>query len=393
MSTGLLCLFFASVFAQTETTDSIKSLEVEEVIINASRQGLSLDDIPQKVEIISKTAIAAVPNENLAEALKRVANIDIIQYPGVSASVGMRGFSPSAHSRSYTLILLNGKPMGTCNIAAIDPEMIESIEVVKGPYSMLYGTDAMGGIINIITKKDFSQTSGSASISVGSNGKFNTSARVFGKLTDKSKLILGFSHRQQMKDYRIGGNNLLEMNKKQLAILDEASFNDVMKNSTFSTNQINGSYIQSIAKSWTVSAEAIYFIANDIETPGNYWGSAGQSKKDIERFNFYLPITQKSERNSFEISPYFTLENTANYSDNSDTGYVSLDTKVSEYGLKLNDSYSFGKLKCMLGGDWDMYDYNSDRYSSKTLNINPYKPDNRNSKLGVLLNLHILESI
>lgn len=383
LSTGILCLFFIQIFAQQSENDSLKVVDFDEVIVNASRQGLSIDDIPQKVEIVSKELIEAVPNESVAELLKRVTNIDIIQYPGVSASIGMRGFSPSAHSRSYTLILINGNPMGTCNLASIDPEMIESIEIIKGPYSMLYGSDAMGGVINIITKKNFTETTGSATVKTGSDKSFGINGSVFGKLSESSKVVIGFSHQQQTQDYRIGANNLLEMTAKEEAILDDNSYGDVMKNSEFSTNQIYGRISQSIGKLWSVSAEGIYYIANDIETPGNYWGSSGQSKKDIERINVYVPVIQKSEKNSFEFSPYFTHEKTANYSDNSDTGFVSLDSKVRQYGIKMSDSYSFGKIKCILGSDWDVYDFISDRYSDKNVNTNPYNPDNKNSKLGV----------
>ena len=72
--------------------------------------------------------IKSIPSENLAEILKRTTNLDIIQYPGLSATIGMRGFSPSAHSRSYTLLLINGKPAGTTNLATISTDNIEQID-------------------------------------------------------------------------------------------------------------------------------------------------------------------------------------------------------------------------------------------------------------------------
>jgi vitamin B12 transporter len=67
--------------------------------------------------------------------LKRTTNLDIIQYPGASASVGMRGFPPSAHNRNYTLVLIDGKPAGTTNLSSIPSDFVQRIEVVKGPYS------------------------------------------------------------------------------------------------------------------------------------------------------------------------------------------------------------------------------------------------------------------
>jgi vitamin B12 transporter len=82
----------------------------------------------------------------------------------------MRGVSPSAHARSYTLLLLNGNPLGTTNISCLDKDLVERVEIIKGPYSTLYGSDAMGGVINIITKKPVAQNNGSAEVGFGSLG-------------------------------------------------------------------------------------------------------------------------------------------------------------------------------------------------------------------------------
>ncbi len=165
----LICLGVV-VNAQIDTN----VVNLSEVIISATRSGLQLKNIPQKVEIITNEEIASIPSDNIAEVIKRSTNLDIIQYPGLSASVGMRGFVPTTMgSNGYVLILINGKPSGTQNLASIDVNNVEKIEVVKGPYSSAYGSQAMGGVINIITKKNSDDISGSVSYSSGS---YNSSA-------------------------------------------------------------------------------------------------------------------------------------------------------------------------------------------------------------------------
>ncbi|MDP3180559.1 MAG: TonB-dependent receptor plug domain-containing protein, partial [Bacteroidota bacterium] len=108
---GLLCTLGAA----ADMLDSTKVYPIQEVTVHASRMERKLKDLPQKVEIITSEVIQSLPSENLAEVLKRTTNLDIIQYPGLSATIGMRGFSPSAHARSYTLLLIDGKPSGTTN--------------------------------------------------------------------------------------------------------------------------------------------------------------------------------------------------------------------------------------------------------------------------------------
>ena len=95
----LLCAFGAV----AGILDSTKVYPIQEVTVHASRMERKLKNLPQKVEIISSDLIKSLPAENLAEVLKRTTNLDIVQYPGLSAAIGMRGFSPSAHARSLHL--------------------------------------------------------------------------------------------------------------------------------------------------------------------------------------------------------------------------------------------------------------------------------------------------
>ena len=100
-------------------TTAVKHLNLSEVKINASRVNAKMKDLPQKVEVVTRRMIEATPAVDMGELLKKTAGVDIIQYPGISSAVSMRGFAPST-SNKYNVILIDGKPAGTTNIATID---------------------------------------------------------------------------------------------------------------------------------------------------------------------------------------------------------------------------------------------------------------------------------
>lgn len=378
---GMLSLLISLLSVQAQ--DSLKVLKLNEVLVEASRNDARLGDIPQKIEIISRENIQSLPHENLAEVLKRTTNLDIIQYPGLSASIGMRGFSPSAHSRSYTLLLLDGKPAGTTNLSTLMTEQIERIEIVKGPYAVLYGSDAMAGVINVITRKPSGQTSGSVSAQAGSFGFTRLSGEAEGALGENTHFALQFSRLEQQKDYRIGTRNFFGLSETHRHLHDKNSYGDVMKNTRYQTQQVGANLGYTPAGNWSANGQLQYTFANDIETPGNYWGSYGQSKKDINRMNVYGSLRRVSETNSFSLSPYFARENNPFYSSNAADGFINFNSQVSEYGIKLHDRQQWGSLIALVGLDMDIHAYQSERFSEKGKSTNPYKPDYRNAKTAV----------
>ncbi len=396
---GLLCLIVNIGFSQEQNSikqeqdsikqeqDSIKQYNLNEVVISVTRSNTRLKNIPQKAEVIGQAQLRELPATNMADVLKNATNLDIIQYPGLSSSIGMRGFSPSAHSRSHTLILIDGKPMGTTNISTLDKDIVKRVEIIKGPYSTFYGSDAMGGVINIITKSPSKNNTGNTEVSFGSFDNLRLSGNINGVLSKKSSFLIGFIRNQQRNDYKIGSHNLLKIPEKDKLILDKASYGDVIKNSTWQYNQAYGQYNYNINEKWTSNTQIIYFNANDVKLPGSYWGSFGQSKKDIDRINLYETLTRKSKKNNFYFSPYYTKELNKNYNNNSDTSFVSFKSNLRQYGFKMNDNILFGNFKLLTGTDLDIYNYQSDRFKGKAIPTNPYSPNYQNTTLAIFSQL------
>lgn len=376
-------LAFAGMLQAQET---VKDYDLDEVVVTATRMNLPLKSIPQKVEIIDKDKILSIPAENAAELLKRATNLDMIQYPGASATVGMRGFSPTAHARSYTLVMIDGLPSGTSNLTTLPTSVIERIEVIKGPYSVLYGTDAMGGVINIITKKATLQKTGEVSLKGGSFGTTSFDANAAGMLSDRVGVVVGFSNQIQQKDYRIGGKNLLKISKTEKLILDEKSYDDVYPNTTFQMSQLFGKLNYSVNNQWNVSVSSFYNLASDVETPGNYFTQIA-SKKDIGRLNLFSEISHTSENNKLIIAPYYSNEKNWNYETaaSDKTNFISFKDDVSEYGVRTNNTYYLNHITLLAGMDYDVLDYQSTRQSKKGNEAGPYKPNNRNQRLSAFV--------
>lgn len=209
--------------AKAQKQDSVKNYQLEQVIVNASRSQSKLGDIPRKIDVLTKNDLQASPADNVGDLLKKTVAVDIIEYPGIKASIGMRGFAPSTDNK-YNVLLINGIPAGTENFGTLDIGNLQQVEVMKGPYSSLYGTNAMGGVINLVTPKSSGKLAGSVR---GGFGSFNTSqlsGHIGGNLTNKLSFDLNLSGLDQNSDYQTGKNSLLHRSAIEKEILDPSTF-------------------------------------------------------------------------------------------------------------------------------------------------------------------------
>lgn len=127
----------------------------ETIVVTATRNEIPLDDAIVPVTVITRDDIELSLATDLAELLRFEAGIDVGRNggPGQATSIFMRGTESN-----HTLVLVDGVRVnpGTIGGAAIQhmaPEAIERVEIVKGARSALFGTDAIGGVVNIITRR------------------------------------------------------------------------------------------------------------------------------------------------------------------------------------------------------------------------------------------------
>lgn len=139
------------------------------VVVTATRTAQLADEVLAPVIVISRAEIERRQPIDVADLLRLHAGIDIGRNggPGQSASLFLRGTDSN-----HTLVLIDGVRMNPATIGGaavhnLDPAVIERIEVVKGPRSTLYGSDAIGGVINIITRRAGDGTDANASVGFG----------------------------------------------------------------------------------------------------------------------------------------------------------------------------------------------------------------------------------
>jgi outer membrane receptor for ferrienterochelin and colicins len=141
------------------------------IVVTATRKPERLANSPIATEVITREEIEQSGAENVAELLQ--------EHPGVQIEQSFRGAGVRLQGldSAYVLILVDGERLagrvdGTVDLSRFNTENVERIEVVKGASSALYGSDALGGVINIVTRRCRAQ--GYEGQAHGSYGGFNT---------------------------------------------------------------------------------------------------------------------------------------------------------------------------------------------------------------------------
>jgi len=140
---------------------------LEEVVVVGTRTESTLSALPMQVSVITSEEIENSGAVNLADILSEAHGLHVKQTGGNGPTLSIRGMAVSD-----TLFLIdgkrvNGEPSKTYELDRISAGMIERIEIVKGSASLLYGSDAMGGVVNIITKKPSAGAGGSVQLTHG----------------------------------------------------------------------------------------------------------------------------------------------------------------------------------------------------------------------------------
>ncbi|MBN2165406.1 MAG: TonB-dependent receptor [Marinilabiliaceae bacterium] len=153
----ILTLININSLSQDLTTDTFKLNEV--VIITGTKTTRNINEVPGRISVINSNIIEQSPIQQIDDILRFIPGINVNRSTGLYSQrpmITLRGLSGDEQSR--TLVLINSVPINTSdeggvNWNRINQFDIERIEVFKGPGSSLYGNNAMGGVINIITKK------------------------------------------------------------------------------------------------------------------------------------------------------------------------------------------------------------------------------------------------
>ncbi len=171
-----MLLMISPVGAEDET------IKIKEVVVSAIKIEEIVEETTSDVIVIKGEAIKEMNVEFVTDVLKKISELNLVQSGGAGKLAGaiLRG-----GSSEHTLVMIDGVKVkstttGSFDFSGINIDDIERIEIVKGPQSTIYGSEAMAGVINIITKKGKDKLKIEASFEGGSFGTYKPSVMVSG---------------------------------------------------------------------------------------------------------------------------------------------------------------------------------------------------------------------
>ena len=192
--------------AQVQTKpDSIVHRELETLVVTATRQERSLAALPMPVTVVPASMLRTMGSVRLQDALTEQTGLVVV--PQINAQgngLQLQGFNPD-----YTLILVDGEPLigrytGSLELNRITVGNIRQIEIVKGPSSSLYGSEALAGVVNIITERP-SKNTGSFSLRHGTNNTTDITGQ--GSIRRNNLGIQLFGNRYSTSGYDLSPQN------------------------------------------------------------------------------------------------------------------------------------------------------------------------------------------
>jgi len=190
MKLSVLVTLFV-LFSITIKAQEVKTIELDSVLINSTRIDLPFAKNSRTITIISQEDIKKSATTNLAEVLQQVSGVDIRRRgtAGMQADLYIRG-----GSFDQTLLLVDGIKMDNAQTGhhtmnmALPIEVIERVEVIKGPAARVFGQNAFTGAVNIVTKKNMPDVV-SAQVQVGSYKQLNAGVTIGSQLKNSSHIV------------------------------------------------------------------------------------------------------------------------------------------------------------------------------------------------------------
>jgi len=267
--------------------DSLKTKELESVVVTATRNERTLGLLPMPVSLIPKSTINIMGSLRLNDVLTEQTGLVVVpQVNGQGNGIQLQGLNPD-----YTLILVDGEPIigrytGSLELSRIAVGNIKQIEIVKGPSSSLYGSDALAGVINIITEKP-KGTKVTTALRYGTNNTLDANADL--SLTKGKLGVYVFGNR-----YHTDGYDLSPQNYGQTV----SPFTNYTLNSRINY-KINSSTDLNMTGRFFTEDQVFRF---EVESNGNFTRTAGNGNTHDWNFN---PVLTHRFSNRFKTAVRF----------------------------------------------------------------------------------------
>ena len=220
-----IILFILSLSIPFSLVAQEKEVILDEVVVTATRDAEEIRKIPANVTVITREGIEQSNSKNVVDLLKDQVDLVVRDYygNGKTAAVDIRGFGETATLN--VLVLVDGRRVNDIDLSGVDwtqisLDQVERIEIVRGSGTVLYGDNASGGVINIITKRPEKPFSAHAEGAAGSYGYYKGGASAGGKWGPLSALFSGsyqdtdgYRENGFLKAKDVGGKIIFDLNE------------------------------------------------------------------------------------------------------------------------------------------------------------------------------------
>lgn len=338
-----------------------KPVSLEELVVTATRIEEPKEDVSASVQIITKEDIKNSTAKNAGDLISEASLGHLQKYPNLFiSSIGLRGLRTDIFDdlKSRVLLLINGHRIGSVNLAEIPIESIEKIEIVKGPSSVLYGSSAMGGVINIITKQTKEEgIHGFVGGEFGSWGYWKSQVELTGKKSSFDYYVI--ASRSAKDDY----------DSKDYGKIENTGYNNEDVSIRFGYSFLNNHHI---------SLEFQHWRGWEIGSPGPIYSLDPDDYTDIGRDGLNVGY----ETETFKATYYFNKDK-YEWHEGKTAGMWetpnSVDLKETDVqGVSLQKTFIIGDHRIIVGGQWDRIEVESSRTAGA-----PYNPNSRYDSYGI----------
>lgn len=352
----------AALYAFAPAAHAEEALTTETVRVTASRVEQELMDVPMSVSVLTAEDIERSSAQTVGDLLKDIPGVKVMN----DGSQGMKRVQIRGEDAFRTLVMIDGqrvsehKSMSGAPIL-ISPDEIERIEVIKGPASVLYGSDAVGGVVNIITKKASAKAfsaQASAGMNSSNNGK-SVSASIAGTVEGFEYRLTAGTDRADDLSTPAGDVPNTSFNSRQASAYLAYNFTPETKaglrletyDLEFHTGLLPedmGSYSDFAVNvpQWKREKAAVFFETNNVS-----------DALVRVRTDAYYQKSDKSMHNRVYVlqvmNPMMSIDQKMdNYADNT----------VDQYGFTLQTDWQLGDAHYLIAG----YEFNYDDLSAAT---------------------------
>ena len=187
MKKALMVLMLFLLIPAIASAEEEKTAQLDEIVVTATKTDREIKEVPTNIAVITEDDIQRIQPTDVMELLRHVPGLVLNSMGGVETTfyASSRGLSPSSRGM---LLMIDGvevnEPTNYITALNIPLNSIERIEIIKSPASVLYGPSAVGGIVNVITKKPSKPVEGQASVLYGSFERKEAAVNMRGLLPD-----------------------------------------------------------------------------------------------------------------------------------------------------------------------------------------------------------------